>query len=128
MYIRFEKYNMSTGMNGDGWKSVDGKGQTNGTWRTSDENWETSNKTVMDANKWEHWQNYDGDGNDVTERSASTSFVAMASKREEKFFFLLLRVFFNYYFIRFFNESWSLFLWSFVQRAGRDGNRKMIFE
>jgi hypothetical protein len=71
--------------------------------------------------------NYNDD--DTIEWSTSTSFAKNAmQKRKEIIFFPTLWCFFNYSFLRFFNGSCSLFLWSFMQRTNIGGNKEMIFE
>ncbi len=67
------------------------------------------------------------DDNNITKWSVSMNSTLMVCKKEENFFFFYF-VFFKNSLIHFFNESCSLFLWSFVQRVDRDGNKEMIFE
>lgn len=70
----------------------------------------------------------DHNGDNVIERSMFVNFVVMVCRRKRIIFFFYFVFFFKNYLFCFFKRSYSLFLWSFVQRANTDGNRGMIFE
>ncbi len=102
-------------------------GDDNKRWMATDDIWQEMTIMTNDG-RWRTAIIMDNNGNSVIKQSAFASSVTMVCKREERNFFLLFRVFFFNSFFRFFNRSCSLFLWSFMQRIGKNGNRIMIFE
>jgi hypothetical protein len=121
---KIEKYGAWIGWmvtNGHRW--TEGAGQidvdVNGWWQmtTLTEMW----WTVTD-------REYNSD--DVVKQFASASSTIMACRKKKRriFFFYFMFLFLKHYFLRFFNGSCSLFLWSFVRRTDINGNKEMIFE
>jgi hypothetical protein len=101
-------------------QNYDGRQQTtNGNERWLRRMATTTNNDYDGSQRWRHCRT-------IHVRELCNNGVL--KKRKKFFSSTLCFLFILNSLLYFFNESCSLFLWSFVQRANRDGNREMIFE